>query len=65
MTAEMTIRNARQRVEIELQKMMEGHETFAYFHDVIFGLFAAEDIFSEDGELLISAGSMVIKNSLQ
>ncbi|MCL2532324.1 MAG: SpaA isopeptide-forming pilin-related protein [Oscillospiraceae bacterium] len=59
-TSEITIRNARQRIEIELTKRMEGHETFDRFEDVIFGLFAAEDIYSEDGELLISAGSMVI-----
>jgi len=39
---------------------MEGHETFDRFEDVIFGLFAAEDIYSEAGELLIAAGSMVI-----
>lgn len=64
-TSEITIRNARQRIEIELTKRMEGHATFDRFEDVIFGLFAAEDIYSEDGELLISAGSMVIvENSL-
>jgi len=59
-TSEITVRNARQRIEIELTKRMEGHETFDRFEDVIFGLFAAEDIYSEDGELLIAAGSMVI-----
>ncbi|MCL2530715.1 MAG: SpaA isopeptide-forming pilin-related protein [Oscillospiraceae bacterium] len=59
-TSEITIRNARQRIEIELTKRMEGHDIFDRFEDVIFGLFAAEDIYAEDGTLLLTAGSMVI-----
>ena len=39
---------------------MEGFEIFDYFEDVIFGLFAAENIYAPDGTLLIAEGSLII-----
>lgn len=54
------IQNIRQQVSIELQKWMETlNGQTAPFQDVIFGLFADEDIFCVDGELIIGVGSLV------
>jgi len=59
-TSQIGIMNARQLVEIELLKRMEGFDKFDRFEDVIFGLFAAEDIYAEDGTLIIAKDSLII-----
>ncbi|MCL2447243.1 MAG: SpaA isopeptide-forming pilin-related protein [Oscillospiraceae bacterium] len=52
--------NIRQRVVIELQKYMELlDDEPAPFGYVIFGIFANEDIFCADGEIIIAAGSLI------
>ena len=58
-TSQIGIMNARQLVEIELLKKMEGHDKFDRFEDVIFGLYAAEDIYA-DGKLIIAKDSLII-----
>jgi len=54
------IHNVRQRVSIELEKWLElldGQD--APFEDVVFGLFADENIYCVNGELIIKYGSLV------
>ena len=58
-TSQIGIMNARQLVEIELLKKMEGFDKFGRFEDVIFGLFAAEDIYA-DGKLIIAKDSLIV-----
>ena len=62
-TTQIGIGNTRQMVEIELQKLMErpvnAPDGFNAFEDVIFGLFADEDIRDVDGNVVIAKGSLV------
>jgi len=62
-SAQIGIENERQKVEIELQKLMEkpvnAPPNFNPYADVIFGLFAYQDIHNLDGETVISKGSLV------
>ncbi|MCL2545760.1 MAG: SpaA isopeptide-forming pilin-related protein [Oscillospiraceae bacterium] len=52
--------NVRQRVAIELDKWMETLDgQYAPYHDVVFGLFAYDDILCVDGEIVIEAGDLV------
>ena len=59
-TETLQLVNIRQRVTIELQKYMELHDDEPMpFQYVIFGIFANEDIFCADGEIIITAGSLI------
>ncbi|MCL2299917.1 MAG: SpaA isopeptide-forming pilin-related protein, partial [Firmicutes bacterium] len=59
-TSQIGITNARQLVEIELLKKMEGFDKFDKFEDVIFGLYTAQDIYAEDGKLIIAKDSLIL-----
>ncbi len=59
-TSQIGISNARQMIEIELTKRMEGFDKFDHFEDVIFGLYTAEDIYAEDGKLLLPKDSLIL-----
>lgn len=62
-STQIGIGNIRQKVEIELQKLMEkpinAPDNFDPFKDVVFGLFADEDIKAIDGSVVIAKGSLV------
>ena len=62
-STEIGIENIRQMVEIELQKLMErpvnAPEGFNPYEDVIFGLFADEDIRAISGTIVIARGDLV------
>ncbi|MDR0286409.1 MAG: LPXTG cell wall anchor domain-containing protein, partial [Clostridiales bacterium] len=62
-SAQSSIGNARQQVDIELQKLMEkpidAVKDFNPFQDVIFGLFSDEDIKADNGSVAIPKGSLV------
>jgi len=56
----LSLVNERQHVSIELEKWMELLDgQTAPFGDVIFGLFADENIYAIDGELVIETGDLV------
>ena len=59
-TSQIGITNARQLIEIELLKKMEGFDAFDMFEDVIFGLYTAEDIYAENGDLLVPKDSLIL-----
>jgi len=59
-TSQIGIMNARHLVEIELLKRMEGFDKFERFEDVIFGLYTAQDIYAEDGKLIIAKDSLIL-----
>ena len=62
-SSQIGIWNVRQQVEIELQKLMEtpvgAVEGFAPAKDVIFGLFADEDILAVDGSMAIAKDRLI------
>ena len=62
-STQIGIENIRQKVEIDLQKLMErpvnAPPGFDPFKDVIFGLFADQDIKAVDGSVVIPKGALV------
>ncbi|MDR1565054.1 MAG: sortase B protein-sorting domain-containing protein [Oscillospiraceae bacterium] len=62
-SSQIGIGNTRQTVEIDLQKLMEkpvnAPDDFSAFQDVIFGLFADQDIKGVNGETVIAKGSLI------
>jgi len=62
-STQLGIGNIRQKVEIELQKLMErpinAPPGFNAYQDVIFGLFADQDIKAVDGTFVIAKGALV------
>ena len=61
--SELSIENKRQQVEIELEKQMEtavdAPENFSPCADVLFGLYAGEDILDVSGEVIIPKDSLI------
>jgi uncharacterized surface anchored protein len=62
-STQIGVGDIRQKVEIELQKLMEkpvnAPDDFSPFLDVIFGLFADQDIRGVDGKIAITKGSLI------
>jgi uncharacterized surface anchored protein len=62
-STQIGIGNTRQKVEIDLQKLMErpvnAPDGFNAYQDVIFGLFADQDIKAVDGTVVIAKGALV------
>ena len=62
-STQIGIGNARQQINIELQKLMEqpddAPEDFSPYLDVIFALYADEDIMAVDGSVAIAKGALV------
>ena len=62
-STQIGINDIRQKIEIELQKLMErpvnAPKDFDPYRDVLFGLFANEDIRAVDGSVVILKGSLI------
>ena len=62
-SSQIGVGNVQQKVEVELQKLMEkpvgAEEDFNAFSDVLFGLFANEDILANDGDTVIPKDGLI------